>query len=75
MSNLREILLDECPRLKELCDRVGIIPDPDIPIKINPNVYLFYATNNRVRERWLYITGGDHYIERQNTVRFTSRMG
>ena len=62
MNSLEEILRDECPHLQELCAKVGIIPDPDIPVKIGPNLYLFYATDHIRHDRWLYVTGGNHYI-------------
>ena len=73
MSSLEEILRDECPHLQKLCKLAGIIPDPTIPIKIGANLYLFYATRAQHYQRWLYVTGGEHYItnyECKNTERF-----
>ena len=66
MSSLEEILRDECPQLQALCKLAGIIPDPTIPIKIGANLYLFYATRAQHYQRWLYVTGGEHYITEYN---------
>ena len=62
MNNLEEILRDQCPLLQQLCKLAGIIPDNNVSIKIGPNLYMFYATDRGRHGRWLYVTGGDHYI-------------